>query len=187
MVMQRHTKILDRTKTALLVIDFQERILPVMLDIDVVIQNAIKLIEGCKILNVPVYCTEQYPKGLGPTDPGIKKVLQSVEAISKMSFSCVGAGELFEELNQKEVSQVIVCGVESHVCVQQTVLDLLANDFQVDVAADAVSSRKKLDLETALSRMRVNGAEVTTTESILFEMLNVCGTDEFKAISKLVK
>ena len=104
-----------------------------------------------------------------------------------MSFSCIGADGLFEDLKHKNIRQIIVCGVESHVCVQQTVLDLLANDFQVDIAADAVSSRKKIDLETALQRMRSNGAEVTTTESILFEMLNVCGTDEFKAVSKLVK
>ena len=146
-----------------------------------------KLINGCKILNVPVYCTEQYPKGLGETEPRIKTALQEVEAISKMSFSCFGAGELFSELKHKNIQQVIVSGVESHVCVQQTVLDLLANDFQVDVAADAVSSRRRLDYETALKRMRSNGAEVTATESILFELLNICGTEEFKAISKMVK
>jgi nicotinamidase-related amidase len=94
---------------------------------------------------------------------------------------------LFAELKEKNISQVVVCGIESHVCVQQTVLDLIANDFQVDVAADAISSRKQFDYEIALQRMRTNGAEVTTTESILFELLNVCGTDEFKAVSKLVK
>jgi nicotinamidase-related amidase len=113
--------------------------------------------------------------------------LTGIKSIQKMSFSCSGSGDLFDELKEKMIKQIIVCGIESHVCVQQTVLDLLANGFQVDVAADAVSSRKEIDYKTALNRMRSGGAEVTTTESILFELLNVCGTDEFKAVSKLVK
>lgn len=184
--MKRHPQILDKSKTALLVIDLQEKILPVIIDVETVIQNSLKLIEGCKILSVPIFCTEQYPKGLGGTEERIKNALPA-NAVSKMSFSCIGAGDLFEQLKHANVKQVIVCGVEAHVCVQQTVLDLLANDFQVDLAADAVSSRKKTDYEIALQRMRANGAEVTTTESILFELLNICGTDEFKAISKLVK
>ncbi len=184
--MKRSPLILEITKTALLVIDLQERILPVMLDAETVIQNTLKLVEGCKILNVPAYYTEQYPKGLGATENRIKNALQS-DAISKMTFSCIGAGDLFEQLKHSNIKQVIVSGVETHVCVQQTVLDLLANDFQVNLAADAVSSRKRIDYETALQRMRANGAEVTTTESILFELLNICGTDQFKSISKLVK
>ena len=114
-------------------------------------------------------------------------MLEGKTAIHKMSFSCLGAGDLFEELKSKNIRQVVVCGIESHVCVMQTALDLIANDFQVQVAADAVSSRRKFDYEIALERMRSNGAGITLTESILFEMLNVCGTDEFKAISKLVK
>lgn len=185
--MLRNKKILQREKTALLIIDIQERILPVIHNIENVIQNTLKLINGFKILSIPIYFTEQYPKGLGQTEKRIKEALESSEAIQKMSFSCSGAGNLFAELKEKNISQVVVCGIESHVCVQQTVLDLIANDFQVDVAADAISSRKQFDYEIALQRMRTNGAEVTTTESILFELLNVCGTDEFKAVSKLVK
>jgi nicotinamidase-related amidase len=185
--MLRNKKILQREKTALLIIDVQERILPVIHNIENVIQNTLKLINGFKILSIPIYFTEQYPKGLGQTEKRIKEALESSEAIQKMSFSCSGAGNLFAELKEKNISQVVVCGIESHVCVQQTVLDLIANDFQVDVAADAISSRKQFDYEIALQRMRTNGAEVTTTESILFELLNVCGTDEFKAVSKLVK
>lgn len=184
--MKHNSIILDRTKSALLIIDIQERILGVMQQHDLVIDNTLKLIRGCKILNVPIYYTEQYPKGLGETAPQLKEELQN-NAIQKMSFSCSGAGDLFSEFKEKGYSQIIVCGIESHVCVQQTVLDLLANDFQVDVAADAVSSRKDTDYKIALDRMRSNGAEVTTTESILFELLNVCGTDEFKFVSKLVK
>ncbi len=184
--MKRNPKILNRTQSALLIIDIQERILKVMQQYETVIENALKLIRGSKTLNVPIYYTEQYPKGLGETAVELKSELEGA-ATQKMSFSCSGAENLFEEFKEKGYSQIIVCGIESHVCVQQTVLDLLANNFQVDVAADAVSSRKETDYKIALDRMRENGAEVTTTESILFELLNVCGTDEFKAVSKLVK
>jgi len=185
--MNRHPQILQREKSALIVIDIQEKLLPVIYESDRVVDNAIKLINGFKILNSPIYFTEQYPKGLGPTDSRIKSALEERTAIHKMSFSCFGADNLFEELKSKKFKQIVVCGIESHVCVMQTTLDLVANDFMVHVAADAVSSRRKFDYEIALERMRSNGAEITLTESILFEMLNVCGTDEFKAISKLVK
>ncbi len=184
---KRNSKILNSEKSALLIIDIQERILSVERKKERVIENTIKLIQGCKVLNIPIYYTEQYPKGLGPTHHGIKSELETVEAIQKMSFSCYGAGDLFKEFKNINIFQVIVCGIETHVCVQQTVLDLLANNFQVNLAADAVSSRRKIDYKIALERMRNNGAEITTTESILFEMLNVCGTPEFKEISKIVK
>lgn len=186
-MMNRHPKILQRENTALLVIDIQERILPVIFEHERVVANALKLINGFKIMNVPIYFTEQYPKGLGPTESKIKAALDNAEAIPKMSFSCFGAGNLFEELRSKNVKHLVVCGIESHVCVMQTVLDLTANGFNVEVAADAVSSRRKFDYEIALRRMENNGAEITLTESVLFEMLNVCGTNEFKSISKLVK
>ncbi len=185
--MNRNSKILQRENSALIVIDIQEKLLPVIYESERVVDNAVKLINGFKILNSPVYFTEQYPKGLGPTESRIKSALEGRNAIHKMSFSCFGAGDLFDELKSKNVQQVVVCGIESHVCVMQTALDLISNGFQVQVAADAVSSRRKFDYEIALERMRSNGAEITLTESILFEMLNVCGTDEFKAISKLVK
>ena len=185
--MNRHPKILHIENAALLVIDIQERILPVIFEHERVVDNTLKLINGFKILNVPVYFTEQYPKGLGPTEPKIREALGNADAIQKMTFSCFGAGDLFDKLKLKKNQQIIVCGIESHVCVMQTVLDLLAVGFQVQVAADAVSSRRKFDYEVALRRMENNGAEITLTESILFEMLNVCGTDEFKSISKIVK
>lgn len=185
-MIERNKKILRREETALLIIDIQERILGVMHKPEELIENSLKLIKGFKLLNVPIYYTEQYPKGLGETVLALKDELTG-NAIHKMSFSCSGAGDLFNEFREKGINQLAVCGVESHVCVQQTVLDLIVNDFQVDVAADAVSSRRVFDYETALNRMRSNGAEITTTESILFELLEVCGTDEFKAVSKLVK
>jgi nicotinamidase-related amidase len=170
----------------LLIIDIQSRIIDAMRNKELLIENALKLIKGMKVLNVPIYHTEQYPKGLGETITEIKGELNS-EAVHKMTFSCSGAGELFRELINKNISQVIVCGVESHVCVQQTVLDLISNGFQVNVAADAVTSRKKIDYELALNRMQFNGAEITSTESILLEVLDICGTPGFKEVIKIVK
>lgn len=186
MEVKRNSKILSKEKTALLIIDIQSRIIDVMRGKDSLIENTLKLIKGMKILGVPIFYTEQYPKGLGETIPQIKNELDS-DAVQKMSFSCSGAGNLFKELINSNISQVVVCGIESHVCVQQTVLDLIENGFQVNVAADAVSSRKEFDYSTALERMRINKAEITTTESILFELLNVCGTSQFKEMIKIIK
>ncbi len=157
-----------------------------MLNHKELLQNVIKLVKGINLLQVPIYFTEQYPNGLGNTVKEIKDELTG-EAIQKMSFSCIGADNLFEQLKKKNISQVIVSGIETHVCVQQTVLDLLANGFQVNVLADAVASRKQLDKEIALNRMEKHGAEITTHEVVLFELLNICGTQEFKNISKLIK
>ncbi len=185
--MQRNAKLLSRDSTALLLIDVQEKILNVMLNKERLIDNCIKLIKGFKILNVPIFYTEQYPKGLGPTSNLLLKELEGLSAIQKTSFSCLCAGNLFQRLKDNNVTQVVVSGIESHVCVQQTVLDLLANDFQIDVCADAVSSRKENDLNTALERMRNHNAEITTVESVLFELLKESGTEEFKKISSIIK
>ena len=184
---KRYSTLLQPEKTALLIIDIQEIILPVINNHQLVVENTIKLIKGFKVLALPIYFTEQYPKGLGPTVSSIKEELGDLKTFEKMSFSCSGAGNLFQEFKSKNLSQIVVCGIESHVCVQQTVLDLIGNNLQVNLAADAVSSRKEIDYKTALDRMRNHGAEVTTTESILFELLNVCGTPQFKEISKIVK
>ena len=184
---KRFENLLTIDKTALLIIDIQERIIRVINEYETVVENTIKLIKGFKALRIPIYYTEQYPKGLGPTVESIQNELEGNDAIQKLTFSCSGAGDLFSELKKNRISQVVVCGVESHVCVQQTVLDLNANDFQVILAADAVSSRRVKDYEISLSRMRQHGADVTTAEALLFELLNVCGTDVFKQISKIVK
>lgn len=183
----KNPKILSTETTALLIIDIQEKVLAVMNNPKDVTTNTIKLVKGFKVLNLPIFFTEQYPKGLGSTASVIAKELEGLSPIQKMSFSCFGADDLFTRLQDNNVSQVVIAGIESHVCVQQTVLDLLANGFQVNVAADAVSSRKLTDYNIALERMRSHGAEITTTESILFELLNVSGTDEFNQISKIVK
>lgn len=185
--MKRNPIILKKDTTALLIIDLQERILPVIRDVEIVLENTVKMIKGFKTMQLPIYFTEQYPKGLGPTSQKLLDELEGYSAFNKMSFSCSGAENLLEEFYKKKLSQIVVCGVESHICVQQTVFDLLANNFQVNLTADAVSSRKETDYNMALQRMRTLGAQVTTTESVLFELLEVCGTPEFKEVSKIVK
>lgn len=184
---KRNEIILKREKTALILIDIQEKILDVMQHKEQVINNSLKLIKGFKVLNMPIFFTEQYPKGLGPTAQKLLAELEGLNPIQKMSFSCFGASGFFERLKDNNISQVVIAGIESHVCVQQTVFDLLANEFQVNVAADALSSRNEIDYNFALSRMQSHGAEMTTTESILFELTNTSGTDEFKQISKIIK
>jgi nicotinamidase-related amidase len=184
---KRFDKLLKLEKTTLLIIDIQERILPVINNHQILVENTLKLIKGFKVLNLPIYFTEQYPKGLGSTFKLIAEELGGLKPFDKMSFSCSGAADLFEEFKKKNLLQIVVCGIEAHVCVQQTVLDLIENGYQVNLAADAVSSRKEIDYKTALDRMRNYGIEVTTTESILFELLNICGTPQFKEISKIVK
>ena len=185
--LKRFNKLLKAENSCLLIIDIQKRILPVIKDHELVVENTLKLIKGFKAMSLPIYFTEQYPKGLGTTEEQIINELDGIKPIEKMTFSCSGADELFNTFNTKFHSQIVVCGIESHVCVQQTVLDLIENGFQVNLAADAVSSRNEKDYNIAISRMRHHGAEVTTTESILFELLNVCGTDVFKQVSKIVK
>ncbi len=176
---------MSRGDTALLVVDMQEKLLPAIADGRRVIANARRLIDGAKILGLPVVATEQYPKGLGPTVAELAERLGP--APSKLTFSCGGCPELFEGLQARGVHKVLVCGVEAHVCVQQTVLDLLADGWRVYVAVDAVGSRFEIDFRTALSRIDSAGATLTTTEAALFEWCETAGTAEFKQISELAK
>ena len=151
-MIKRFSKLLRKENTALLIIDIQRKILPVILNHQTIVDNTLKLIRGFKILSLPVYYTEQYPKGLGNTIEEIQKELTGITPFEKMSFSCSGAENLFDKL--KSTNQIVVTGIETHVCVQQTVLDLLANNFQVNIVADAVSSRKEIDYKIALERMK---------------------------------
>lgn len=185
--MKRHPHILKKKQTALLIIDMQEKVSAVMLDREFLLKNTIKLIKGCKVLGVPIFMTEQYPKGLGPTESEILEALGAASPIQKMTFSCCGAAELLPALKKKKIGQVVIAGIEAHVCVQQTVLDLLANGFQVHVIRDAISSRKTSDAEAALARLQNAGAVISTTEAALFELLERAGTPQFKEISQLVK
>jgi nicotinamidase-related amidase len=183
----RHGTILDRDRAALVVIDIQERLARVMPKLDEYYRNVGVLIKAFRRLGVPVVVTQQYTKALGPTVPEIADALGDFEPIEKMTFSCAGETKYVEALRATGANQAVLCGMETHVCVEQTALDLLAAGYQVHVAADAVRSRKKQDWAFSLERMRQAGVIVTTTEAIVFETLVKCGTDEFKDISKLVK
>ena len=185
--MIRHKTILQKNSTGLLIIDIQERINAVMKYRDQVIENTVKLIKGFQVFNLPIFVTEQYPEGLGSTEPQIVEALHQPDVIQKMTFSCCGAPSLMEQLQDKNIQQIVICGIETHVCVQQTVLDLLEQNFQVYLIRDAISSRKKPDHKTAIERMRQAGVIVTTTEAVLFELLEESGGAEFKKIYQIIK
>lgn len=186
MPLPRSPELMSRAKSRLLLIDMQERILPLIDGHELITRNCEKLLRGANILSVPVTATEQYPKGLGKTVEPLAGLI--IDPPEKLEFSCLNALSWADRGNDAESRfQIAVCGIESHVCVQQTVLDLLCSGFRVYVAADAVGSRKSSDKEFALRRMEASGATITSTESILFEWCEKAGSPEFKQISNLVK
>lgn len=170
-----------------LVIDVQEKLLPAMDAGEATLSRIHRLIDGLKILGLPFLLSEQYPKGLGPTVPSVKERLADVPVMAKVAFSCCDDPALLEALLASGRKNIIVCGVEAHVCVQQTVVDLAALEFRPVVVADCVTSRRADDRALALERVRSEGAVVTGSESLLFELTRTAGTDTFKAISRLVK
>jgi nicotinamidase-related amidase len=176
-----------KEKAVLLVIDFQERIFPAIHEHEKLSKNVPLLIEGMKALEVPIIVTEQYVKGLGPTIAGIAEKLEGIERIEKASFSCCDEPRFMMELASSGRDYVIVCGIESHVCVLQTVIDLQQSGYHPVVVEDCISSRKPNDKALAIERMRKEGVTITTYEAILFELLRFSGGETFKAISRLVK
>jgi nicotinamidase-related amidase len=181
----RSPELMNRDDAALLVVDMQAKLLPLIAGSGRVVWNVRRLIDGAKILGVPLAATEQYPQGLGPTTPELAERLGPIPA--KMAFSCGECGEHFARWRDKGRWKILVCGIETHVCVGQTVHDLLAEGFRVYVAVDAVAARGAIDHEIALRRMDSAGATLTTTEAALFEWCAVAGTPEFKQISQLVR
>lgn len=180
---------INRHDVALLVIDMQEKILPAMTDEELLIDNTTRLVKGCKELQIPILTTIQYPKGLGKTVPQISNLLdnEGFHIIEKREFSCMENTDFIKILSELGRNKFIVAGIESHVCVQQTVLDLLDEDYHAIVMADCVASRTHYDKRIALERMRDYGADITTYESILFELLVTSKAPEFKEISYIVK
>ncbi len=182
-----HETLLRREDTVLVVVDVQERLLPAMDHSEEVLNRCVRLVQAAKLLQIPVLVTEQYPKGLGPTVPALKDALGGIAPVEKLSFSCTGADAFLDKLEELDHDQVLLCGIETHVCVLQTALDLLDQGIQVHVAEDAVSSRAPENRANALERMRREGVVISNTESALFEWLRVAGSEEFKAISRLVR
>ena len=181
----RSPELMNRDDTGLLVVDMQAKLLPLIAESRRLVWNVGRLIDGAKILGLPLAATEQYPQGLGPTEPQLAQRLGAIPA--KLAFSCGECGELFAQFRDKGIWKILVCGIETHVCVGQTVHDLLGDGFRVYVAADAVAARGPLDHEVALRRMDSAGATLTTTEAALFEWCGRAGSPEFKQISQLVR
>jgi nicotinamidase-related amidase len=184
-VSPRSPELMSRSDTALLIVDMQEKLLKLMAGHERVIWNNRRLIDGAKLLGLPVAATEQYPQGLGPTTPELAERLGAMPA--KLMFSCRECQSVFADFQQRGIGKILVAGIEAHVCVQQTVLDLLADGFRVYLAVDAIGARHEVDYTTALRRMESSGATLTTTEAALFEWCEIAGTPEFKQISALVR
>lgn len=178
---------IKREEAVLVMIDFQERLMPAMKNESKVIAQAVMLAKGCKEFGLPVLVTQQYTKGMGATVQAVADALGDFEHIEKKEFSCYQNADFRAALEATGRKTVIVCGCETHVCVQQTVLDLLAEGYVVYVAGDCVSSRRGYTRDTALYRMDSAGAVITNAETALFELLGTADDPHFKTISKLVK
>ena len=180
--------------TYAVVVDYQERLMPVMSEKEKLTEAAGILLAGLRVLEVPICVTQQYTKGLGLTIPEIQAAWTDEEAadagfpyIDKTSFSVCGDDAFAEAIKDADKKQIILCGIESHVCVLLSALDFLSEDYDVFLVSDAVSSRYETDCAGAVSRMAQAGAVVTTTESILFELLGSAKHPCFKDISNLIK
>jgi nicotinamidase-related amidase len=176
---------LTANHAALLVIDLQEKLIKAIDRADRVLSSTTLLVKAARILEIPVFATEQYPKGLGPTVEPLASLIADRPA--KTTFHCLGAPGLAESLASAEIRHVTLAGIETHVCVAQTALELLKLGYTVQVPADAVGSRFAIDREYALRRLEAAGAILTTTEAVLFEWTETAEHPRFKEISALVK
>ena len=178
---------LDKAKAALVVIDFQDGLLPAIPVGPTIVPQAVKLIRCCRELGLPALWTEQYPKGLGKTTKDVADALEGVTPIEKLAFGCFGCLQFEESAGALGRSQLIVTGIESHVCVMQTVLRAQEMGYSCFVCADATGSRAKTDHRAGLARMQAHGAELVTVEMVIFELLGAAGTPEFKRLLPLIK
>jgi len=185
----RSPKLLSRSRAALLVVDIQEK-LAVTMDqarLAEVTANAVRMIGAAHEMGLPVIVTEQYPKGLGPTTREVADALGEIDVIEKLAFSAMGVEETLLALKDARARDVLIVGMEAHVCVSQTAYDLDALGFRPVVLADAVISRYREDYETVLGRFRHDGITVTTTEAAIFELLEEAGTEVFKKVRRFVR
>jgi nicotinamidase-related amidase len=183
----KHKHTLTKSKTALLVIDVQEKFAPVIPDFDSMVTNVTRLVLTFEMFNLPVIVTEQYPEGLGETVEKIGKLFTMLEVVEKLELAATENGQFMEKINALGCDTFVVCGIETHVCVNQTVLGLLSLGKTVHVVADAVGSRNAIDHSTGLRKMENAGALVTSTETVMFELAERAGTDSFKNIQTMVK
>jgi nicotinamidase-related amidase len=180
--------LIDARHALLLLVDLQERLMPAMHEPRPVIANSLIMLAAAGRLGVPSVVTEQYPQGLGHTVPEIGERLGQREAVyPKMTFSAAADPATMARLRQSRRQQVVLAGVEAHVCVTQTAIGLAQAGYQPFVVADATTSRKARSVEIALERLRQNGVSVVTTEMVLFEWLGRAGTEEFRELSRLIR
>jgi nicotinamidase-related amidase len=184
---KENQRMLTVEDSVLLIIDVQEKLLRVMLGKEILVSNLQKLIKGCSLMGVPIIFTEQNPTGLGGTTPELTDLVTEFEPVIKFNFSCCAESGFNEKLKNLGRRQVIVCGIESHICVYQTSMDLLAGGYEVHLTADCVSSRTSINKELAVRRMISEGIKLTGLEMCLFELLRTSKTQHFKAISALIK
>jgi len=179
--------LLSPENTVLVAIDFQERLFPVMYEKEKLLRQVVKLIQGAKVLEVPVILTEQYPKGLGPTIPEVAELLPEVKPIEKTCFSCCDAESFRDALETTGRKQVLICGIEAHICVYQTAVALKLAGYEVQVVSDCISSRDPENKMVSLFKLGSAEINPTTMEMALFELLKVASGDTFKQISNIVK
>lgn len=178
---------LHKEETLLVLIDIQGKLAQIVDESDFVVNNIATVVQGAKLLQVPILWLEQYPKGLGPTDERIRVHLTDQQPIEKITFSAYDTEAFVQALEQTGRKKVLLAGIETHICVYQTAAHLLANGYEVEVLADCVSSRTAGNREVGIQKMLQLGATITSVEMALFEMQQVAKGDTFKAISQLVK
>jgi nicotinamidase-related amidase len=183
----RHPNLLRKEDSLLVIVDIQTKLLNVMFEKERLISSCNKLIQAGKLLKIPMVMTEQYPEGMGRTDPKISELLPDTDIIEKLFFSCCGVEDFNQKITGFGKKQIMIIGIEAHVCILQTVHDLLQQGYFVYVPYDAVSSRKEGDYRNALERMGQAGAVIGSVESAIFELMEKASTPIFKQISKIIK
>lgn len=178
---------LDIQQCCLTVVDVQGKLAQLMHGKEALFKNIQILIQVAKILDIPILWCQQCPDALGPTIPEIAQLLEANEPINKTAFSCCGEEQFNTMLKKLTRNQVLLCGIETHVCIYQTAIDLLRQNFHVQVIADAVSSRALENKQIALNRLEAEGANITCTEMALFELLKTAENPQFKQVARLVK
>ena len=183
-----HPNLLHQQNAALIVVDIQEGFRPIIADFDKIVGRVATMVRGCKILGVPVFVTEQYPKGLGNTAAEIENLFDdSTGVFEKTAFSSCGVEAFVSELTDKGIKQVMMCGLETHVCVSQTAHDLLERGFQVHVLSDCVTSRFEYNRLAGLAKMHRSGVIESSIEMALFELMRDAKHEKFKEIQALIK
>ena len=179
--------LMNREDTVFIAIDYQEKLMPAMSNKEDLENKVCRLAEGLKVLGIPHIVTQQYTKGIGETIPSIAEAIGEFTPIDKTSFSCMNNEEFCRQLKETGRKTAVICGIEAHICLQQTVLQLLDEGYTVYVPVDCVSSRSERDAMWSTERMAKAGAIMTTYEAVLYELLRDSKAPEFKAISKIVK